>query len=217
MFETTYTRPTGGAIDANLHYNSLIVKDPSTALRPCGSSQIATIRVGTNTPDSTPAVKYYLSDHLENGTVVLRTNGSLVNREEFYAFGETSFGSFTYKRYRYNGKEKDEESVLYEYGQRYYAPWLCRFVSVDPIAEDYPQYTSYNYAGNKPISKRDLEGLQEEGAESGGGSGPKNAENSVKDPSNGYLLPEVEVTDIPPSTPETKKGLIWAPVNLSPK
>jgi len=65
--------------------------------------------------------------------------------------------------YRYNGKEKDEHTGLYEYGQRYYAPWLCRFVSVDPIAEDYPFYSSYNYAGNKPISKRDLEGLQESG------------------------------------------------------
>jgi len=65
--------------------------------------------------------------------------------------------------YRYNGKEKDEHTGLYEYGQRYYAPWLCRFVSVDPVAEKFADLSSYNYAGNRPITKRDQEGLQEEG------------------------------------------------------
>lgn len=35
-------------------------------------------------------------------------------------------------------------------------------MSVDPIAEDYPQLSSYNYAGNKPVSSRDIEGLQSE-------------------------------------------------------
>jgi len=40
---------------------------------------------------------------------------------------------------------------------------LCRFVSVDPIAEDFPHLSSYNYASNRPITARDLEGLQAEG------------------------------------------------------
>jgi len=80
--------------------------------------------------------------------------------------------------YRYNGKEKDEHTGLYEYGQRYYAPWLCRFVSVDPIAEDYPQYTPYNYAGNKPITKIDQEGLQENGSEKGPPSSTNSNESS---------------------------------------
>jgi len=105
-------------------------------------------------------VKYNIGDHLGNTAVMLNTSGNRVNREEFYAFGETSFGSFTYKRYRYNGKEKDADTGLYEYSQRYYAPWLCRFVSVDPIAEDFPHLSSYNYASNRPITNRDLEGLQ---------------------------------------------------------
>ncbi|MCA1751482.1 MAG: RHS repeat-associated core domain-containing protein [Flavobacteriales bacterium] len=152
IFETSYVRPTGGSIDNNRHYNTLQVKD--------GNSRMATIRVGNDADDPTPAVKYYLEDHLMDSLVVLQTSGNLVNREEFYPFGETSFGGYAKKRYRYNGKEKDEESGLYNYGQRYYAPWLCRFVSVDPIAEDYPQLSSYNYAGNKPITSVDIEGLQ---------------------------------------------------------
>ena len=77
--------------------------------------------------------------------------------------------------YQYSGKERDEESGMYYYGARYYAPWTCRFVSVDPLAADYPQLTPYNYAGNKPVTHKDLDGLQgtgdtKQGGNSGGGS-----------------------------------------------
>ncbi len=189
LFETSYVKPTGGSIDSNRFYNTLHVLD--------GTSRIATVRIGNDADDPTPAVKYFLEDHLMDNLVVLKTDGSLINREEFYPFGETSFGSFAKKRYRFNGKEKDEESGLYYYGQRYYAPWLCRFVSVDPIAEDYPQLSSYNYAGNKPITSPDVEGLQgtedSSGPESQGGGG-----ETVQLPDRGgmpnFLLPEVEIT-----------------------
>ena len=63
--------------------------------------------------------------------------GTLVNFEEYYPFGETSFGSYAKKRYRFCGKEKDDESGMYYYGARYYSPWLCRFISVDPLAGKY--------------------------------------------------------------------------------
>jgi RHS repeat-associated protein len=92
---------------------------------------------------------------------VLTNTGTLVNREEYYPFGETCFGAFAKKRYRYVGKEKDNESGLYYYGARYYAAWTCRFISVDPLAGDYPHYTPYQYAGNKPINFIDLDGLEE--------------------------------------------------------
>ena len=49
---------------------------------------------------------------------------------------------------------------LYYYGARYYAAWLCRFVSVDPLQHKYPYYTPYQYAGNKPITFIDLDGLE---------------------------------------------------------
>ncbi len=38
-----------------------------------------------------------------------------------------------------------------------------RFTSVDPLAMKFADLSPYNYAGNKPITKRDIEGLQEEG------------------------------------------------------
>ncbi|HCT85675.1 MAG TPA: hypothetical protein DF296_10815, partial [Candidatus Margulisbacteria bacterium] len=65
------------------------------------------------------------------------------------------------KRYKYVGKERDEETGLYYYGARYYAAWIARFVSVDPLQLKYPHYTPYQYAGNKPVSYIDLDGLEE--------------------------------------------------------
>jgi len=68
---------------------------------------------------------------------------------------------------------------------------------VDPIAEDYPQLSSYNYAGNKPITSVDIEGLQ--GTEDG--NGPQGGNDSVqadqlpdRNGMSNYLLSEVEVT-----------------------
>jgi RHS repeat-associated protein len=112
-------------------------------------------------------------------------DGTLVNFEEYYPFGETSFGSYGKKRYRFCGKERDEESGLYYYGARYYSPWTCRFVSVDPLAGDYPYLTAYNYAGNKPITHKDIDGLQSTGdtpVSGGGGSAPASG--------NGQVIPE---------------------------
>lgn len=43
---------------------------------------------------------------------------------------------------------------------RYYAPWMCRFVSVDPIAADYMKLTPYQYGSNDPINGQDMDGLE---------------------------------------------------------
>ena len=151
LYEHSYTK-NSGTIDSTRHYNTLHISD--------GESRIATLRVGNDADDSSPAQKFYISDHLSNCSVTVQANGARYSLEEFYPFGETSFGSYSKKRYRYNGKERDGESGYYEYGQRYYAPWLCRFVSVDPIAEKFPHLSSYNYASNRPVTSMDMEGLQ---------------------------------------------------------
>jgi len=53
------------------------------------------------------------------------------------------------------------QTGLYYYGARYYSAWLGRFVSVDPLQHKYPYYTPYQYAGNKPVTYIDLDGLEE--------------------------------------------------------
>ena len=43
-----------------------------------------------------------------------------------------------------------------------YNPGIGKFLSVDPLAPDYPFYTPYQFAGNKPVRATDLDGLEEE-------------------------------------------------------
>jgi RHS repeat-associated protein len=127
-----------------------------------GRSLIARREVfgGTWSGSQTDAVKYVMEDHLGNASFTLTATGGAYRQEEYFPFGETSFGSYTKKRYRFCGKERDEESGLYYYGARYYMPWQCRFVSVDPLAGEYAFYTPYQYASNKPIVAIDLDGLE---------------------------------------------------------
>ncbi|MBL0202335.1 MAG: RHS repeat-associated core domain-containing protein [Chitinophagaceae bacterium] len=65
-------------------------------------------------------------------------------------------------KFGFNGKENDAENGLQDYGFRFYNTGLCRFLSVDPLTKDYPWYTPYQFAGNKPIEAIDLDGLEEE-------------------------------------------------------
>jgi RHS repeat-associated protein len=63
--------------------------------------------------------------------------------------------------YGFNGKETDKETDLQDYGMRIYNPSLGRFLSVDPIAADYPWNSTYAFAENMPIIGPDLEGLEQ--------------------------------------------------------
>jgi len=132
-------------------------------------AMIDTLTVENGTTLTTPVetVRYQYSNHLGSACLELDDSAAIISYEEYHPFGTTSYRSgrnetdVALKRYKYVGKEQDEETGLYYYGARYYAAWLCRFVSVDPLQHDYPYYTPYQYAGNKPITYIDLDGLEE--------------------------------------------------------
>jgi len=124
-----------------------------------------------NNPAS--VIRFPYDNHLGSACLELDTAGYVISYEEYHPFGTSSFREknssieVSLKRYKYVGKERDEESGLYYYGARYYAAWLGRFVSVDPLQHKYPHYTPYQYAGNKPISYIDLDGREEKKEENG--------------------------------------------------
>ncbi|MDO7877730.1 SpvB/TcaC N-terminal domain-containing protein [Hymenobacter sp. ASUV-10] len=134
-----------------------------------GQSRLYQRRSGDALGDQRPAELYPLADHLGSTAGQTDASGGEVSREEYYPFGETSFSGYARQRFRFCGKELDEESGFYYYGMRYYAPWICRFVSVDPLAAKYTYYTPYQYAGNKPINFTDLDGAEEQRATNSGG------------------------------------------------
>ena len=63
-------------------------------------------------------------------------------------------------RYKFNGKEQDEATGFYYYGARYYEPSLSRWLSTDPLAEKYQDFSPYNYTLNNPINLVDPDGMQ---------------------------------------------------------
>jgi len=115
---------------------------------------------------STPATitRYQYTNHLDTASLELDENAEILSYEEYHPFGSTSYQLHTndvtisLKRYRYVHKERDEETGLYYYGARYYAGWLCRFVSVDPQKDEYAFQNSYAYAVNSPINLTDVNG-----------------------------------------------------------
>jgi len=123
-----------------------------------------TVTEGSLTPNSSLVTRYQYDDHLGSASLELNENADIISYEEYHPFGTTSYlkhnTNISQKCYKYVGKERDEETGLYYYGARYYAAWLCRFVSVDPLQHKYPYYTPYQYAGNKPITFIDLDGLE---------------------------------------------------------
>ena len=73
--------------------------------------------------------------------------------------------------FKFNGKELDEETGLYYYGARYYDPKISIWLSVDPLAESFPNWNPYNYTMQNPINLVDPTGMSAE--EPGDGDPPK--------------------------------------------
>jgi RHS repeat-associated protein len=64
------------------------------------------------------------------------------------------------KRYRYTGKERDEETGFGYHSARYLAPWLGRWTSADPKGMvDGPSL--YVYCSGNPVVNNDPDGTQE--------------------------------------------------------
>ncbi|WP_375577562.1 RHS repeat-associated core domain-containing protein [Marivirga tractuosa] len=98
---------------------------------------------------------------------------TLVKTNDYYPFGLAMGGrtsgfsendSVAY-RYGFNGKEKDPEGMggggsTYDYGFRIYNPRIAKFLSVDPLAYNFPYFSPYQFAGLDPIKYIDLDGLE---------------------------------------------------------
>ena len=60
------------------------------------------------------------------------------------------------KDYRFCGRERDSVTGLYYFGQRYYIPWLGRWLTPDPIGPG-DDHNLYRYARNNPVTLIDAE------------------------------------------------------------
>ncbi len=123
--------------------------------------------------------QYELKNHLGNVLAVVRDRklqfgnplyyvADLVSVQDYYPFGMMMSGRSWQQnqdyRYGFQGQEQDQEfydgAVSYKY--RVHDPRIGRFLSIDPLAPDYPWNSPYDFSENMVIHAVELEGLEAE-------------------------------------------------------
>jgi len=103
-------------------------------------------------------VRYQLGNHLGSASLEVDDSQSpkIISYEEYFPYGSTSYqgvrndSQVSLKRYRYTGKERDEETGFNYHGARYYTPWLGRWVSADRSGLN-DGMNLYSYVSGRPI------------------------------------------------------------------
>jgi RHS repeat-associated protein len=105
---------------------------------------------------------FYVKDHLGSTRAVVDEAGDVVEAYDYYPFG---LQSRSYKekgdpltKETFTGKEQDTESNLHYFGARYYDAGAGRWLSVDPLAHQFPGMSSYLYSFNSPANFLDPDG-----------------------------------------------------------
>ena len=118
-----------------------------------------------------PGRYYYLTDHLGSVRATVNENGDVVGYDDYYPFGlqmaKRSGVGDDRTREKFTGHELDGETGLLYAGARYYMSEIGRWMGVDPLADDFPGWSPYNYVLNNPLILIDPTGNCPEGVSGG--------------------------------------------------
>jgi RHS repeat-associated protein len=120
--------------------------------------------------DSAGAIHYYFSDHLGSHGLIENATGTACEQDvDYYPYGAEQYDYCTTQvaqNYKFIGKERDTESGLDNFGARYDASSMGRFMSADPVFISADRLTDpqslnlYAYVRNNPLSLVDPTGLE---------------------------------------------------------
>ena len=106
---------------------------------------------------------FYHSDHLGSTSYITDDHANITQYDAYLPYGELLVDEHSSSEdlpYKFNGKQFDEETGLYYYGARYLNPMTNLWYGVDPLAEKYPNISSYCYTINNPIRYIDIKGTE---------------------------------------------------------
>ncbi|MBC9812636.1 RHS repeat-associated core domain-containing protein [Crocinitomicaceae bacterium CZZ-1] len=94
--------------------------------------------------------------------------------------------------------ERDKETGLDYRGARFYDSDIARFLSLDPLAKEFPAWSAYNYVMGNPISLIDPTGRSPEGIDDPKKKDEQKEGRKDLDPNVGTDLPEYTVEEDAP-------------------
>ncbi len=111
--------------------------------------------------DKEPDIYFYHGDHLGSANWITDAAGRPIQYIHYAPYGEliadTRLTNYR-ERFKFTGKERDEESGYDYFGARYYWSLLMHWLSVDPLADKYPGISPYAYCNWNPIKYVDPDG-----------------------------------------------------------
>jgi len=114
---------------------------------------------------ATSGFKYFLSDHLGSVSLVLGSDGTILEQQRYLPFGAPRtmppYASVTSTDFTYTGQRDLPSTGLMDYKARFYSPYINRFLQPDTIIPDLsnPQsWNRYSYVYNSPIINNDPTG-----------------------------------------------------------
>jgi RHS repeat-associated protein len=112
--------------------------------------------------------QFYLADHLGNVRATVDDAAEIASQDAYYPFGKrmpnlSSEYADGEARYKYNGKELDDENGLnwLAYGARYYDSEIGRWHVIDFLAEKYRNVSPYHFVKNNAINRIDPDGNED--------------------------------------------------------
>jgi RHS repeat-associated protein len=147
--------------DIDLERQSLHVMDGTRRV-----ALLETLTIEDGNPVTTPVThqRFQLGNHLDSALLEVDETGLIISYEEYAPYGTAAYRStrsgveVSARRYRYTGKERDDETGLYYHGARYYAAWLGRWTSADPLGIGADGPGLYNYTRGSPVVYSDPSG-----------------------------------------------------------
>jgi RHS repeat-associated protein len=123
----------------------------------------------THHSDPEPNWYIYHSDHLGSSAFLTDASGDPTQHLQYMPYGENfieqrSITSY-YTPYTFSAKERDTETGYSYFGARYYDADISIWLSVDPMAHQYPYQSGYCYVGLRPIMVIDPNGMWEQDAD----------------------------------------------------